>query len=39
MTPFGWMILAFALLMVGVCGFTYVQILRNDHQQHRNGSS
>jgi len=32
MTPFSWMIVAFAVLMAGVCLFTYVQIERNAHQ-------
>ena len=39
MTTFSWMILSFVLLMAGVCGFTYIQILRNEHKQHRNGQS
>ena len=32
MTPFGWMIVAFALFMTGVCLFAYVQIERNAYQ-------
>ena len=32
MTAFSWMIVAFAMLMAGVCLFTYVQIGRNAHQ-------
>ncbi|MGP9666370.1 hypothetical protein ACT3TY_17340 [Halomonas sp. AOP22-C1-8] len=32
MTPFSWMIVAFAVFMAGVCLFTYVQIERNTHQ-------
>ena len=32
MTAFSWMIVAFAMLMAGVCLFTYVQIERNAHQ-------
>jgi hypothetical protein len=35
MTPFSWMILSFAVLMAAVCGFTYVQIVRNEHQAKR----
>lgn len=32
MTAVSWMIVAFAVLMAGVCVFTYVQIERNTHQ-------
>ncbi|MBZ0331022.1 hypothetical protein KZO25_11920 [Halomonas sp. ANAO-440] len=32
MTAFGWMIIAFALFMAGVCLFTYVQIERHAYQ-------
>ena len=32
MTPFGWMIVAFAVFMTGVCLFAYVQIERNAYQ-------
>jgi len=32
MTPFGWLVTAFALFMAGVCLFTFVQIERHAHQ-------
>ena len=32
MTPFGWLVTAFALFMAGVCLFAYVQIERHAHQ-------
>ncbi len=38
MTPLSWIILSFAVLMAGVCGFTYVQILRNENQAKRNSA-
>ena len=38
MTPFSWMILSFAVLMAAVCGFTYVQILRNENQAKENSA-
>ena len=39
MTPLSWIILSFAVLMAAVCGFTYVQIVRNEHQAKRRSSS
>jgi len=35
MTPFGWIVAAFALFMAGVAGFTYVQIERHAHQNRQ----
>lgn len=35
MTPFGWLVTAFALFMAGVCLFTYVQIERHAHQRRQ----
>ncbi|MCE3028962.1 hypothetical protein [Salinicola sp. DM10] len=38
MTPLSWLILAFAVLMTAVCGFTFVQILRSGHQAQQRSS-
>ncbi|GAB2804959.1 hypothetical protein GCM10027040_36350 [Halomonas shantousis] len=35
MTPFGWMITAFAVFMASVCLFTYVQIERNAYHRRQ----
>jgi len=39
MSPFGWLVTAFAVFMAAVCLFTFVQIERSKHHHHQDGSS
>mgnify|MGYP003631935067 FL=1 len=35
MSPFGWLVFAFAVFMAGVCLFTFVQIERHAYQNRQ----